>query len=46
VIDLVLKFLTDNKERLNQVLIFNNELFDQMENELDGLVYLFGINKP
>jgi hypothetical protein len=44
--DNVIHFLTKNRDKLNNSLVFNDELFDLMDESIDNQVYLFGINKP
>lgn len=42
----MINFLIKNRGNLNNTLIFNDDLFNMMDEHIDNQVYLFGINKP
>jgi len=46
VTEVVIQFLAKNRDNLNNALVFNDEIFDLMDENIDNQVYLFGVNKP
>jgi len=44
--EVVIQFLAKNRDNLNNALVFNDEIFDLMDENIDNQVYLFGVNKP